>query len=90
MRWPPAGASIAIGRIDYVDCRGEDKIIVLRHPLLNLRFREKKGRPAKLFLPPEKGWTEIPCSARDWTVNIAYYQYQGVPGLTGEAIAILF
>ena len=90
MRWPPPGASIAVGRIDYVDCSGPDKIIVLRHPLLNLRFRERKGRPAKLFLPPYKDWTEIPCSAKDWTVNIAFHQYPNHMEITGDAVAILF
>jgi hypothetical protein len=90
MRWPPPGADIVAGRIDYVDCSSSEKIIVLRHPLLNLRFRSPKGKPAKLFLPPQRDWTEIPCGAKGWTVNIAYYPYSRRDGITGDAIAILF
>ena len=90
MRWPPPGASIIGGRIDYVDCSGPDKIIVMRHPLLRLRFRERKGKPAKLFLAPLKDWTEIPCGSKGWNVNIAYYEARNQDGVTGEAVAILF
>jgi hypothetical protein len=90
MRWPPPGSSIAVGRIDYVDCSGPEKIIVMRHPLLRLRFRERKGKPARLFLSPEKSWTEIPCGAKGWNVNIAYYNSQDSNGITGDAVAILF
>ena len=69
---------------------GPDKVIVMRHPLLTLRIRERKGRPAKLFHPPEKGWTAIPCGAKGWTVNIAYYPYRNASDLLGDAAAILF
>lgn len=88
--WPPPGAHILAGRVDYVDCRGPEKIIVMRHPLLTLRIRERKGKPAKLFHPPEKHWTEIPCGAKGWTVNIAYYPYRGRTDILGDAAAILF
>jgi hypothetical protein len=90
MRWPPPGARILAGRIDYVDCRGPDKVIVMRHPFLSLHIREPKGKPAKLFHPPEKGWTEIPCGAKGWTVNVAYYPRPGLRGMLGDAVAILF
>jgi hypothetical protein len=90
MRWPPPGASIMAGRIDYVDCRGPEKIIIMHHPLLNFRFRERKGKPAKLFHSPQKNWTEIPCGAKGWNVNIAYYESRNQPDVTGDAVAILF
>lgn len=90
MRWPPPGAHILAGRVDFVDCRGPEKIIVMRHPLLTLRIREPKGKPAKLFYAPQKHWTEIPCGAKGWTVNIAYYPYRNRTDILGDAAAILF
>ncbi len=90
LRWPPPGATILAGRIDYVDCSGAEKIIVLRHPLRTPRIRERKGKPAKLFHSPMKDWTEIPCNAKGWTVNIAYYPYHNDDGILGTAVAILF
>ncbi|MCB1022004.1 MAG: hypothetical protein KDC27_18880, partial [Acidobacteria bacterium] len=90
MRWPPAGAAIMAGRIDYVDCSGPQKMIVMRHPVLDVRFREPKGRPAKLFASPLKDWKEIPCGAQGWTVNVAYRPRRASDGALGDALAILF
>jgi hypothetical protein len=90
MRWPPPGATILAGRIDYVDCSGPEKIIVMRHPLLSMKIREPEGKPAKLFHAPEKDWTEIPCGAKGWTVNVAYYPDRRQTGVLGRAAAILF
>ncbi|MEZ5393738.1 MAG: hypothetical protein R2724_12945 [Bryobacterales bacterium] len=90
MRWPPSGAAIMAGRIDVVDCSGPQKIIVMRHPILDVRFREPKGRPAKLFASPLKEWKEIPCGAKGWTVNVAYRPRRAGDGALGDALAILF
>ena len=90
MRWPPPGATILAGRIDWVDCTGPEKIIVMRHPFLSYRIRDPRGKPAKLFHSPEKDWTEIPCGAKGWTVNIAYYPYRNKDRILGDAAAILF
>jgi len=54
-----------------------------------MRIRERKGKPAKLFHPPEN-WTEIPCGAKGWTVNVAYYPDRDDDSVLGDAAAILF
>ena len=88
--WPPPGAEIIAGRIDFVDCSGPDKIIVLRSRLFPMRFREPRNRPAKIFFPPDKSWRTIPCGAKGWTINIAYRPYRELGAVRGDVIAILF
>lgn len=90
MPWPPPGTTVTYGRIDRVDCSGPDKLIILRHPLFRIQFREPKGRPAKLFFPPDKSWKSIPCGARGWTINIAHKPSRAGGDVRGDAVAILF
>ncbi len=87
--WPPPGTTIAYGRIERVDCSGPDKLIILRHPLLKVQFREPKGRPAKLLFPPEKSWKEIPCGAKGWSINLAH-KPSPRKDVLGDVVAILF
>lgn len=87
--WPPPGTTIAVGNIERVDCSGPDKLIILRHPLLKVQFREPKGRPAKLLFPPEKSWKEIPCGAKGWSINLAH-RPSPRKDVLGDVVAILF
>ncbi len=88
--WPPPGTTVIHGRIDYVDCSGPDKIIVMRNPLFPMRFREPKDRPAQVFFPPDKSWKTIPCGARGWTVSLAHRPYRKTGPVRGDVAAILF
>jgi tetratricopeptide (TPR) repeat protein len=88
--WPPPGTMVISGRIDRVDCAGPDKLIILRHPLLRIQFREPKRQPARLFFPPEKSWKSIPCGARGWTINLAYKPSRAGSDVRGDVVAILF
>ncbi|MBI1357012.1 MAG: hypothetical protein GC160_21950 [Acidobacteria bacterium] len=88
--WPPPHAEVIYGRVDYVDCSGPDKIIVLRNSLFPMRFREPRGRPAKIFFPPDKSWETIPCGAKGWTINLAYRPYRELGSVRGDVVAILF
>jgi tetratricopeptide (TPR) repeat protein len=87
-RWPPSGTSIAVGVLSTLDCSGPERVIVLRHPLFSMRFRERPDRPPKLFMAP-KGWGRIPCGAKGMLVNVAFRPAKAGK-IRGDAVAVLF
>jgi len=89
--WPPPGTTLTSGQIDFVDCSGPEKVVILRSQFFPMRFRERKDRPARIYTPPYKEWTSIPCSgARGMLVNLAYKPIRQPNYLRGEVVAILF
>jgi len=89
--WPPPGTTVVAGRIDFIDCSGPQKVVILRSPFFPMRFREPKGRPAHLYSPPIKKWKTAPCEgAAGMYVNIAYRPIAQPNYVQGELVAILF
>ena len=89
--WPPAGVTIVAGQIDFVDCSGREKVVILKSPLFPMRFREPAGSPARIHTPP-KDWKTLPCKgAAGLYVNLAYKPAKRLGGrIRGDVVAILF
>lgn len=89
--WPPPGTTVVAGRIDFIDCSGPQKVVILRSPFFPMRFREPEGRPARLYSPPIRKWKTAPCEgAAGMYVNIAYRPIAQPNYVQGELVAILF